>query len=83
MIVTKEDIERFHRFVVSRISDSEDELTRRQLFELWRLDNPSDEESAEDLAAIQQSLDAMAAGRISAFSDVNVEFRSRHGITDD
>ena len=36
MIVTKQDIERFHEFAVSRISDGEDELTWRQLFELWR-----------------------------------------------
>lgn len=83
MIVTKQDLERFHKFAVSRISDSEGELTWRQLFELWRLDNPTDQESAEDLAAIQESLDAMAAGRMRPFSEFDAEFRGRHGITDE
>ena len=83
MIVTKQDLERFHKFAVSRVSNSEDELTWRQLFELWRLDNPSDEESAEDVAAIQESLDAIAAGRMRLFSEFDAEFRARHGITDE
>ena len=83
MIVTKQDIERFHEFAVSRISDGEDELTWRQLFELWRLDNPSDEERAQDVAAIQQSLDAMAAGRMRPFSEFDAKFRTRHGVADD
>ena len=83
MIVTRQDIERFHEFAISQISDGENELTWRQLFEFWRLDNPSDEEHAEDVAAIQQSLDAMAAGRMRPFSEFDAEFRTRHGITDD
>ena len=83
MVVTKQDLERFHEFAAARISDREEELTWRQLFELWRLDNPSEEESAQDVAAIQQSLDAMAAGRMRPFAEFDVEFRTRHGITDD
>jgi hypothetical protein len=83
MIVTKKDIESFHEFAVSQISDGEDQLTWRQLFELWRLGRPSDEERAQDVAAIRQSLDAMAAGRMRPFSEFDAEFRNRHGITDD
>lgn len=59
------------------------DLPGGQLFELWRLDNPSDEESTQDVAAIQQSLDAMAAGKMRPFSEFDTEFRTRHGITDD
>ena len=83
MIVTKQDIERFHEFAVSRISDGENALTWRQLFELWRLDNHSEKEHAHDVAAIQQSFDAMTAGRMRPFSEFDAEFRTRHGITDD
>ena len=83
MIVTRQDLERFHEFAVSQICDGEDELTWRQLFELWRLDNPSDEEDAQDVAAIQQSLDAMATGRMRPFSEFDEKFRTRHGIADD
>ncbi len=59
-----------------------DESNKDVKTELWRLDNPSDEESAQDVAAIQQSLDAMAAGRMRPLSEFDVEFRTRHGITD-
>jgi hypothetical protein len=79
MIVTKTDLDRFHEFAVARISDGEDALTWSQLFELWRMENPSD----EDVAAIEQSLDAMAAGRMRPFSEFDAEFRTRYGITDD
>ena len=83
MIVTKQELERFHEFALSRVSSSEDELTWRQLFELWRIDNPTDEEFAQEVAAIQQSLDAMTDGRMRPFSEFDAEFRARHGITDD
>ena len=83
MIVTKQDLERFHQFAVSQISGRGNELTWRQLFELWRLDNPSGEEHAQELAAIRQSLDAMKAGRMRPFSEFDAEFRTRHSITND
>ena len=83
MIVTKQELERFHEFALSRVSSGEDDLTWRQLFELWRLDNPTDEEYAQDVAAIQQSLDAMTEGRMRPFSELDAEFRARHDIADD
>ncbi len=83
MIVTKQELERFHEFALSRVSSGEDDLTWRQLFELWRLDNPTDEEYAQDVAAIQQSLDAMTEGRMRPFSEFDAEFRARHDIADD
>lgn len=81
--VTKQGLDRFHEFAISRIADSGNELTWRHLFELWRQQNPSDEEYAQDVAAIQQSLDAMSAGRMRSFPKFDAEFRARHGITDD
>ena len=81
MTVTKQELQRFHEFALSRISNGENEFTWRQLFELWRLDNPSAEEHAQDVAAIQESLDAMELGRMRPISEFDAEFRSRNGIT--
>ena len=81
MTVTKEDLDRFHDFAVSLVSRAESDLTWVQLFELWRLENPSVDEYAENVAAIREALDAMDAGRMRPFSAFDSEFRQRHGIT--
>lgn len=83
MIVTKEDLDRFHDFATHRLSGEGSALTWRELFELWRLENPSEVEHADNLAAIQESLDAMEAGYMRPVADFDAEFRQRHGITDD
>jgi hypothetical protein len=79
--VTKEAIEQFHDFAISLVSGAGSDLTWRQLFELWRLENPSVAEYGENVLAIQESLDAMDAGRMRPFSDFDAEFRKRYGIT--
>jgi hypothetical protein len=81
MTITKEAIEQFHDFAISLVSGAESDLTWRQLFELWRLENPSVAEYGENVLAIQESLDAMDAGRMRPFSDFDAEFRKRYGIT--
>jgi hypothetical protein len=81
MTITKEAIEQFHDFAISLVSGTESDLTWRQLFELWRLENPSVAEYGENVLAIQESLDAIDAGRMRPFSDFDAEFRKRHGIT--
>ena len=81
MNVTMEELDRFHDFAVSLVSGSESYVTWLQLFELWRLENPSVAEYREDVSAIQESLEAMDAGRMRPFSAFDAEFRSRHGIT--
>ena len=80
MNVTREDLDRFHDFAVSLVSGEEPAVTWRQLFELWRLENPSIAEYRENVTAIQESLDAMDAGRMRPFSAFDAEFRERHGI---
>ncbi len=83
MNVTMEELDRFHDFAVSFVSGAESDVTWIQLFELWRLENPSVAEYRENVSAIQESLDAMDAGRMRPFSAFDDEFRSRRGITSD
>jgi hypothetical protein len=83
MNVTMEELDRFHDFAISLVSGPESDVTWAQLFEAWRLQNPSVAEYEEDVTAIRESLDAMDAGRMRPFSAFDAEFRHRHGITSD
>lgn len=69
MIVTKEELEKFHDFAISRVSQNQSDLTWRQLFELWRIANPSVAENDENVAAIQESLDAMNENRMRPLAE--------------
>lgn len=83
MNVTTEELDRFHDFAISLVSGADSDVTWRQLFEAWRLQNPSVAEYEENVAAIRESLDAMDAGRMRPFLDFDAEFRNRHDITSD
>jgi hypothetical protein len=83
MSITKTELDRFHDFAVSLVSGAESDVTWLQLFELWRMENPSDAEYRENVAAIRESLEAMEAGRMRPLADFDAEFRKRHGIMSD
>ena len=78
MSITKTELDRFHDFAVSLVSGAESDVTWLQLFELWRMENPSDAEYRENVAAIREAMDA---GRMRPLADFDAEFRQRHGIT--
>jgi hypothetical protein len=83
MSVTTDELERFHDFAVSLISGAGAEMTWLQLFDLWRIENPSAAEYQANLAAVRESLEAMDAGRMRPFSAFDADFRNRHDITSD
>jgi hypothetical protein len=83
MSVTMEELDRFHDFAISLVSGAESDVTWPQLFDAWRLQNPSVADYEENVAAIRESLDAMDAGRMQPFSAFDAEFRRRHGLTSD
>jgi hypothetical protein len=47
------------------------------------MENPSDAEYRENVAAIRESLEALEAGRMRPLADFDAEFRKRHGMTSD
>ena len=81
MSLTIKELDRFHQFAVALVSGEQSDVTWRQLFDLWRLENPSAAEYAENVSAIQEALDAMDAGRMRPFSEFDAEFCLRHGIS--
>jgi len=80
MHVTRDELDRFHDFALSLVTQSETDLTWVELFELWCQESPSSAEYRENVAAIRQAIEAMQAGRVRPFSDFDSDFRARHGL---
>ena len=59
---TQEQVDDFHRFATERLRKSSSELSIDELYEQWRLENPSSEQQANDLAAVYASLEDFKQG---------------------
>lgn len=56
------DLDSFYEFAKARLASGSVDLSVSQLVDLWQIDNPTPQEEAENIAAIQAALDDMAAG---------------------
>jgi len=83
MIVTREELDRFHDFAIAQVSQGRGEMTWLELFDLWKLENPTLAEQLANTAAVRQALTAMDEGRMRPFSAFDAEFRQRHGLRDE
>ena len=59
---TQEQIDSFHRFASERIRDGGSTKSVDELYDQWRYENVTREEHAENIAAIQASIDDMNNG---------------------
>lgn len=81
MNATQEQIDSFHQFATERLSNGGADLTMEELFELWRLENPSPERRTADLLAVKAALRDMENGDTGVpFEEFKREFRARHNI---
>lgn len=56
MATTLQDLEHFAIFVRKRLESGDAEMGIDELFDQWRLENPTDELNAENVAAINASI---------------------------
>lgn len=56
MATTEEELDRFNEFVRQQLSGKGAGLSLDELFELWRIENPSDEQYVENVAAINAAI---------------------------
>lgn len=61
-MATKEQIDSFHRFALEQLDNGGSTKTLDELYDQWRYANLSEEEHAENVAAIQASIDDMNNG---------------------
>ena len=62
-MTTKEQIDSFYRFATEQLENGGSEKSVDELYDEWRLENLTPEEVAENVAAIQASIDDMKTGR--------------------
>lgn len=62
MTVTREQLDSFHEFAAAQLANGGVELTFEQLLDMWRIQNPTAEQYAENVAAIEEAIRDMQAG---------------------
>ncbi len=78
MAITQADLSNFHQFACAKLASDKVE-TMHELFDLWLMRYPSQQEQTDTMAAIREGLADVEAGRIHNFDDVNAEIRVAHG----
>jgi len=81
MATVEQELERFKRFVENRLGAGETQASLDELFDLWRMENPSDEAHAEDVAAIRASIEDFRRGERGAVAgEHTAELRRQFGL---
>ena len=81
MSVTKDQLDSFHRFASEKLDAGGPDVSWQQLFQLWQLENPTDEERSEVNAIIRQGDKEIAAGRGRPADEVNDEIRRKYNLS--
>jgi hypothetical protein len=79
MLVTQQDLDNFNRFAQQKLQNGGAESIE-ELFDLWRIEQPSAEEQEEIHAAIRQGLADIKAGRGRPVETVMEELRRKHNL---
>ena len=76
--MTRQEIESFHQFAANQLSHEESsEVSLDEVFDLWRIANPSSQEMAESLASLGRGLADIEAGHVFSARAVIDELRGK------
>jgi hypothetical protein len=83
MTTTEQQLQSFTEFAKALLDTGHPQLSLNELFDLWRIENPSDAEYAEDLAAIAGAIDDFRRGdRGRPARELSRELRSQIGLAE-
>ena len=83
MSTAEHDVDSFTSYARQKIESGERDLSIDELFDQWRAENPSDEQNAENVAAIQASIQDYKHGeRGTIAGDHSAELRRELGRND-
>lgn len=83
MSTAEQDLNRFTRYARERIEAGQDDLSIDELFDQWRAENPSNEQFAENVAAVRTSIEDFKAGdRGTAVGEHSTHLRRQVGLSD-
>jgi hypothetical protein len=84
MSVTEQQLLSFNEFVREKLLDDETDASLDELFDLWRIRNPTDAEYRENVAAVKAALDDVRNGdRGTPLEDHLREMSEKYNISDD
>lgn len=84
MATTEQELDSFTSYARQRIDSGQRDLTIDELFDQWRAENPSDEQYAENVAAINASIQDFKNGeRGTIAGEHSTQLRREFGLTDE
>ena len=82
MTITQDQLDSFHEFASEKLSSGGSALTWPELFDLWRIENPTADQQAEIYAALDESLEDIQAGRTQPVAKAMDELRAKHNLVE-
>lgn len=84
MATVEQDLDRFTTYARQQIESGQGDVSIDELFDQWRAENPSDEEYAENVAAIQASIQDFKNGeRGTVAGEHSAQLRREFGVSDE
>ena len=82
MTTAEQDIERFTQFARNRLRVGDSDASIDELFDLWRIENPSDDDgTAENVAAINAAIEDFRNGdRGRPAGELSRQLRQQYGM---
>jgi hypothetical protein len=75
----QQELSDFHQFIGEKLASGAANLSPEEALDLWRAEHPSEEEFAETVAALKESLADMEAGdKGMPFEEFDRQFRQAH-----
>ncbi len=72
------ELQAFHQFIADQLANGGSSLTPEECVDLWRAQNPGEQELRAGVEAIEEALADMEGGDLGApFSEFVAEFRAR------
>jgi hypothetical protein len=82
MSTIEQDLDHFTHYARQQIESGRQDLSIDQLFDQWRVENPSDEQYAEDVAAVRASIDDFKGGhRGTIAGEHSAQLRREFGVS--
>lgn len=76
--MTRQEIDSFHQFATDQLGrDEAAELSLDDVFDLWRIANPSSKEMSESIASLRRGLADIEAGNVVSARAVIDELRGK------
>ena len=76
------ELREFHEFLTEKLTASDAVVSPEEALDEWRAIHPNEEAFAEDVAAVQEALDDIAAGDDGVTrEEFDRQFRQRHGLS--